>query len=534
MLSRSSIVTFALPTGVEYFLLYLTTLTKEYRMCTHKGSSMIIQSKESKGQSPLIDLLGGNNKNSASTKSNDLFSKLLASIGMQAKAEVPTKGNETKIIKSNDFKTIVDPKNIPTNNPKDSALSASTTTTSKNVSSNNSEVKSSLLKEIQSLLGNDGKEESTLISNELLNNFSADQMKNLIHRAKEYLKNEISAKNPDYQVDSKSLPKTLAGLVKLAEKLDLAPQSITLSTLISDPEEKAQLPTELLSQPLLDMKAVAALPTVIQEESPMEAITQLLSEIKAKEQKNTKPTPSTEFSEQEVTEKVETQPLKALLQNMDKRESGSTVTSATETVDPVKTTTTSSTNHTKAESLIALLQGTIEQKESKTDSSNSLKIEGESPKALHAPKAESLEVKSKEAQQSMRLFASDLKEAVQDYKPPFTRLTMKLNPEKLGEVEVTLVQRGNNVHVNIQSSNANSVAFLAHNATELKAQLAHQGITNATMNFMSGGENQQQNAQQQHQQEHRQNAFRSYESFEDLELNEEQLSALEIIIPHYA
>jgi flagellar hook-length control protein FliK len=54
------------------------------------------------------------------------------------------------------------------------------------------------------------------------------------------------------------------------------------------------------------------------------------------------------------------------------------------------------------------------------------------------------------------------------------------------------------------------------------------------MNFMSGGENQQQNNQQQHQQEHRQNAFRSYESFEELEFNEEQLSALEIIIPHYA
>ena len=111
---------------------------------------------------------------------------------------------------------------------------------------------------------------------------------------------------------------------------------------------------------------------------------------------------------------------------------------------------------------------------------------------------------------------------------------MKLNPEKLGEVEVTLVQRGNNVHVNIQSNNTTTVAFLAHNATELKAQLAHQGITNATMNFMSGGENQQQNGAHQQQQEHQQNRYKAYQSFEELELNEEQLSALEIIIPHYA
>ncbi|MDD3597977.1 MAG: flagellar hook-length control protein FliK, partial [Sulfuricurvum sp.] len=75
------------------------------------------------------------------------------------------------------------------------------------------------------------------------------------------------------------------------------------------------------------------------------------------------------------------------------------------------------------------------------------------------------------------------------------------------------------------------VAFLAHNATELKAQLAHQGITNATMNFMSGGEGQAQNQGQQNQQ---QNRFKSYQSFEELELSEEQLSALEIVIPNYA
>jgi len=74
---------------------------------------------------------------------------------------------------------------------------------------------------------------------------------------------------------------------------------------------------------------------------------------------------------------------------------------------------------------------------------------------------------------------------------------------------------------------------LAHNATELKAQLASQGIQNATMNFMSGGDSQNQQAGQQ-QQQGQQQRFRAYESFEELNLNEEQISALEIIIPHYA
>jgi flagellar hook-length control protein FliK len=134
----------------------------------------------------------------------------------------------------------------------------------------------------------------------------------------------------------------------------------------------------------------------------------------------------------------------------------------------------------------------------------------------------------------MRHFAIDLKEAAENYKPPFTRLTMKLNPQTLGEVDVTLIQRGNNVHVTIQSNNTASVAFLAHNATELKAQLAQQGVTNATMNFMAGSDGQQQNPQQQQQQQQNQNRFRAYTSLEELHNNNQELSALEITIARYA
>jgi len=465
---------------------------------------MIIQSKETKGQQPLLDLLGGNTK--TSTKSNDLFSKLLASIGIQGKSD------ENKIVKANDFKAVIDPKN------KSATLPAGTT-----------ELKTSQMKELQTLLsGKEGKE-TTLISTDLLGNMTSDQVRTLINRAKDYLKNEISAKNPEYQADPKSLPKTLGGLVKLAEKLGLEPQNISLSTIVKEPEEQASFPNELLSKPLFEAKAVAALPaTVMEESAPIEAITQLLSELKNKEQKNTKPI-STETPVQEKSDD-ETQPLTTLLQAIDKKEGKTASTSVSEKVDPIKIAPTSTATTNKTDALVALLKESNDTKEVKSEST---KMEGESPKALHVPKADSLEVKAKEAQQSMRHFASDLKEAVQEYKPPFTRLTMKLNPEKLGEVEVTLVQRGNNVHVNIQSNNANSVAFLAHNATELKAQLASQGITNATMNFMSGGDSQN-NQQSGQQQQGQQQRFRSYESFEELKLNEEQLSALEIIIPNYA
>lgn len=469
---------------------------------------MIVQTKETKAQQSLIELLGGNSKKNSSSKSNDLFAKLLTSFGMQPKAD------DAKTVKTNDFKAIIDPKNSP----------------AKVV-----ETKSSQFKELQTLLGeNDGKE-LLGISKELMSTLSENQVKTLIHKAKDYLKNEITAKNSEYQNDSKTLPKTLAGLVQLADKLGLEPQKITLSTLITEVDEKAMLAPEILSKPLFDVKAIASQPAKLSEDTAaMDSITQLLSDFKNKEQKGIK-TSSSETTTTGTSEKKEKEPLQALLQTIehplkqdsadgslpsDKRENSTSLIATTNTTP-------------KSDLLIALLHGSNETKETKGETDSISKIEGETQKAAHIPKAESLEVKSKEAAQSMRYFASDLKEAVQEYKPPFTRLTMKLNPEKLGEVEVTLVQRGNNVHVNIQSNNANSVAFLAHNATELKAQLASQGITNATMNFMSGGEGQN-NQQQGQQQQGQQNHFRAYESFEELQLNDEQLSALEIIIPHYA
>lgn len=488
---------------------------------------MIINSKETQAKTSLIDLLGGNSK-SSTTKSSDLFSKLLATL--------------SNTQQTHDFKAIIDPKNA----------SLKTTTTKP----------SAVTQELQTLLSGSEQKDSTLFSKELISTLSNDQVRTLINRAKEYLKNEITTKNPDYQNETKLLPKTLAGLVKLADKMGLDPQSITLSVLKNDSTEQITFTPELLSKPLFEAKVITQLATMPKEPSSFESITQLISELKANEQKETKvpvttasaaastaistdsttvSTTASTISAKETGEKIETQPLKALLQHLDKRETSAStsVLSAEEAkvsdVKPLDVKPLSTAVAPKTDTLITLLQGENELKEPKADRINVSKTETETPRTMQAPKADSIEVKSKEAQQSMRLFASDLKEAVQEYKPPFTRLSMKLNPEKLGEVEVTLVQRGNNVHVNIQSNNTNSIAFLAHNATELKTQLANQGISNATMNFMSGGDGQNnQQTSQQKQQEQQQNRFRAYESLNDLELNNEQLSALEIIIPHYA
>lgn len=136
-----------------------------------------------------------------------------------------------------------------------------------------------------------------------------------------------------------------------------------------------------------------------------------------------------------------------------------------------------------------------------------------------------LDLKIKEAKQTVRHFAEQMKEAVENYRPPFTRLKIQLNPAKMGEVDVTMIQRGNNVHINI-SSNANAIITLAQNATELKAQLANNGLANATMHFNSNG------GEQQRQQQNRQRAQERLEQYENEE-NYELLSSLELVVPHY-
>jgi len=177
-----------------------------------------------------------------------------------------------------------------------------------------------------------------------------------------------------------------------------------------------------------------------------------------------------------------------------------------------------------AKSLEQLLRG-----ESHEESATS-KLDG-----LTTHKADSFEVKLNEAKQMIKYLSNDVKTAIEEYKSPFTRVKVQLNPQSLGEVDLTIVQRGKNLHVSISSNNA-AINTLATNAHELKAQLTNNGIQNATLNFsnnaqsdnassFSGGQQNRQNEQKAHEQ---------YSYFGEEEANEEILSSLEIVVSQYA
>jgi len=154
------------------------------------------------------------------------------------------------------------------------------------------------------------------------------------------------------------------------------------------------------------------------------------------------------------------------------------------------------------------------------------------PESISAHKADSFEVKLNEAKQMVKYLSSDVKSAIEDYKSPFTRVKVQLNPQRLGEVDLTIVQRGKNLHVNISSNNA-AINTLALNANDLKVQLANNGINNATLNFNNSQQDSQNAQQQQQNRQNERQANEEYNYFENEEANEEVLSSLEIVVPQY-
>jgi hypothetical protein len=177
-----------------------------------------------------------------------------------------------------------------------------------------------------------------------------------------------------------------------------------------------------------------------------------------------------------------------------------------------------------SKSLESLLHNDTSQEETKLTS----KVDG-----VQISKADSFEVKLNEAKQMTKYLSQDVKTAIDNYKSPFTRVKVQLNPQRLGEIDLTIVQRGKNLHINLSSNNA-AINALSMNANDLKLQLQNNGIQNASLHFNNGsdnGSNAQSNAQQQ---QNRQHAQQQYKAFDINEEHEELLSSLEIIIPSYA
>jgi hypothetical protein len=141
-----------------------------------------------------------------------------------------------------------------------------------------------------------------------------------------------------------------------------------------------------------------------------------------------------------------------------------------------------------------------------------------------ATKQETTANKTLSTKETLSQFAGDLKEQIETYKPPIMKVELSLSPKSLGDVDVTLLTRGNNLHVNI-SSNTTTMNLFTQNQDEVKSALVNMGFTNLEMNFSD----QRHNESQQNNQNRGANDYQ--ENFADE--NQEETTLLEIVIPQY-
>lgn len=79
-------------------------------------------------------------------------------------------------------------------------------------------------------------------------------------------------------------------------------------------------------------------------------------------------------------------------------------------------------------------------------------------------------------------FSDRLRDAIASYRPPVTKISLELNPENLGNVELTIAKNGDKLSVQI-SSNQNALQLIMQNTQEFKNSLNNLGFQNVELDF---------------------------------------------------
>jgi len=357
-------------------------------------------------------------------------------------------------------------------------------------------------------------------------------------------KSQITSKSQETTTQTATTQTNLMSLLtKQAPKTDDTSNTSILSELIS--KDTSNEPK--LVQPTMQTKPDDTLKTtpILDEKSLIVNDKQQDSAIKVAQIVEDETTPTLSKPLETIMQKVlnsnETKKVETPIQNtpIDTQEDSipitTTRTNAIKDEQPLITETMPETNvkiiktekttdNTYAEDEILLTQkvATYEESETSSDSDdgqNTIDIKSSTKQDVTITKQTSL------SKESLNQFATDLKEKIEAYKPPIMKVELALSPKNLGDVDITLLTRGNNLHVNI-SSNATTMNLFTQNQTEVKNALVSMGFTNLEMNFSD------QNNKEQAQQNAHKNNNGNFEEF-TTDSVEENTTLMEIVIPQY-
>ncbi|RVY59812.1 flagellar hook-length control protein FliK [Helicobacter pylori] len=142
------------------------------------------------------------------------------------------------------------------------------------------------------------------------------------------------------------------------------------------------------------------------------------------------------------------------------------------------------------------------------------------------------ENKSTAPKETIKHFTQQLKQEIQEYKPPMSRISMDLFPKELGKVEVIIQKVGKNLKVSVISHN-NSLQTFLDNQQDLKNSLNALGFEGVDLSFSQDSSKEQPKEQlrelfkEQESSPLKENALKSYQENTD---NENKETSMQITL----
>ncbi|GAA9928124.1 flagellar hook-length control protein FliK [Helicobacter pylori] len=300
-------------------------------------------------------------------------------------------------------------------------------------------------------------------------------------------------KNPTAPTHNAKEPKTLKDIHALSQKHDLNASNIQATT----PLEKKETPLNASDQFALKTTQTSINHTLAKNDAKNTAnLSSVLQSLEKKESHNKERT-TLPYNEKK------TPPLREALQmNAIKRDK--TLSKKKPEKTPTKTQTTAQATTPenapkiplKTPPLMPLIGANppndnaptpLEKEEkAKEVSENKEKTKESTNSAQNAQNAQASdkasENKSAAPKETIKHFTQQLKQEIQEYKPPMSRISMDLFPKELGKVEVTIQKVGKNLKVSVISHN-NSLQTFLDNQQDLKNSLNALGFEGVDLSF---------------------------------------------------
>ncbi|WP_373961666.1 flagellar hook-length control protein FliK [Helicobacter pylori] len=351
-------------------------------------------------------------------------------------------------------------------------------------------------------------------------------------------------KNPTAPTHNAKESKTLKDIQTLSQKHDLNASNIQVGT----PLEKKETPLNASDQLALKTTQTSINHTLAKNDAKNTAnLSSVLQSLEKKESRNK------EHATPPNNEK-KTPPLKeALPMNAIKRDKTLSKKKPEKTPAKTQTTAPSVTPENapkiplKTPPLMPLIGAnpppndnapTPLEKEEKTKeaSDNKEKTKESNNSAQSAQNAQASdktsENKSVTPKETIKHFTQQLKQEIQEYKPPMSRISMDLFPKELGKVEVTIQKVGKNLKVSVISHN-NSLQTFLDNQQDLKNSLNALGFEGVDLSFSQDSSKEQPKEQlrelfkEQESSPLKENALKSYQENTD---NENQETSMQITL----